>query len=113
MSLLKTMTALSLAATLSIGSALAADLSLYSDKTPWNAGMTGLADIASKASGATVKLQEITPSDKYLFLSATIVREIAVLGGDISAFVLATCGKQQQQQFNFVAIETIRNWCNR
>ena len=29
----------------------------------------------------------LTPSDKYLFLSATIVREMAVLGGDISAFV--------------------------
>jgi pantetheine-phosphate adenylyltransferase len=29
----------------------------------------------------------LTPSDKYLFLSATIVREIALLGGDISAFV--------------------------
>ena len=29
----------------------------------------------------------LTPSDKYLFLSATIVREIAVLGGEISAFV--------------------------
>jgi pantetheine-phosphate adenylyltransferase len=29
----------------------------------------------------------LTPSDKDLFLSATIVREIAVLGGDISAFV--------------------------
>ena len=29
----------------------------------------------------------LTPSDKYLFLSATSVREIAVLGGDISAFV--------------------------
>ena len=29
----------------------------------------------------------LMPSDKYLFLSATIVREIAVLGGDISAFV--------------------------
>jgi len=31
----------------------------------------------------------LTPSDKYLFLSATIVREIAVLGGDVSAFVHA------------------------
>ena len=31
----------------------------------------------------------LTPSDKYLFLSATIVREIAVLGGDITAFVHA------------------------
>jgi pantetheine-phosphate adenylyltransferase len=29
----------------------------------------------------------LTPSDKYLFLSATIVREIAVLGGDVTAFV--------------------------
>jgi pantetheine-phosphate adenylyltransferase len=29
----------------------------------------------------------LTPSDRYLFLSATIVREIAVLGGDITAFV--------------------------
>jgi len=29
----------------------------------------------------------LTPSDTYLFLSATIVREIAVLGGDVSAFV--------------------------
>jgi pantetheine-phosphate adenylyltransferase len=29
----------------------------------------------------------LTPSDRYLFLSATIVREIAVLGGDVSDFV--------------------------
>jgi pantetheine-phosphate adenylyltransferase len=29
----------------------------------------------------------LTPSDRYLFLSATIVREIAVLGGDITSFV--------------------------
>ena len=34
-----------------------------------------------------VETMFLTPSDKYLFLSATIVREIAVLGGDISAFV--------------------------
>jgi pantetheine-phosphate adenylyltransferase len=36
----------------------------------------------------------LTPSDKYLFLSATIVREIAVLGGDISAFVHPVTAKQ-------------------
>jgi multiple sugar transport system substrate-binding protein len=65
MSFIRTMTAVSLAATLSMGTAFAADLALYSDKTPWNVGMTGLADIASKSSGATIKLQEITPSDKY------------------------------------------------
>jgi len=29
----------------------------------------------------------LTPSDTYLFLSATIVREIAVLGGDVASFV--------------------------
>lgn len=29
----------------------------------------------------------LTPSDKYQFISSTFVREIAVLGGDISAFV--------------------------
>jgi len=36
----------------------------------------------------------LTPSDKYLFLSATIVREIAVLGGDIAAFVHPVTAKQ-------------------
>ena len=29
----------------------------------------------------------LTPSDQYQFISSTFVREIAVLGGDISAFV--------------------------
>ena len=29
----------------------------------------------------------LTPDEKYMFISATIVREIAVLGGDITAFV--------------------------
>jgi pantetheine-phosphate adenylyltransferase len=29
----------------------------------------------------------LTPDEKYMFISATIVREIAVLGGDASAFV--------------------------
>ena len=43
MSFMKTITAVSLAAALSTGTAFAADLALYSDKTPWNAGMTKLA----------------------------------------------------------------------
>lgn len=34
-----------------------------------------------------VETMFLTPSDKYLFISATIVREIAVLGGDVSDFV--------------------------
>lgn len=38
----------------------------------------------------------LTPSDKYLFLSATIVREIAVLGGDISAFVHPATAQRMQ-----------------
>ena len=34
-----------------------------------------------------VETMFLTPSDKYMFLSATIVREIATLGGDVSDFV--------------------------
>ena len=40
----------------------------------------------------------LTPSDKYLFLSATIVREIAVLGGDISAFVHPLTAERMRQK---------------
>ncbi|MDP1557564.1 MAG: pantetheine-phosphate adenylyltransferase [Nitrosomonas sp.] len=29
----------------------------------------------------------MTPSEKYMFISATIVREIAILGGDVDKFV--------------------------
>ncbi len=29
----------------------------------------------------------LTPGEKYMFISATIVREIAVLGGDVEKFV--------------------------
>ena len=34
-----------------------------------------------------VETMFLTPSDKYMFISATIVREIATLGGDVSEFV--------------------------
>jgi pantetheine-phosphate adenylyltransferase len=40
----------------------------------------------------------LTPSDKYLFLSATIVREIAVLGGDISEFVHPVTAKRMRDK---------------
>ena len=40
----------------------------------------------------------LTPSDKYLFLSATIVREIAVLGGDISAFVHPVTAQRMRER---------------
>lgn len=65
MSLLRTIGAIGLATTLSVGVAGAQELALYSDKTPWNTGMAGLAEAASAASGATIKLQEVTPTDKY------------------------------------------------
>jgi pantetheine-phosphate adenylyltransferase len=29
----------------------------------------------------------LTPSEQYMFISATMVREIAVLGGDVGKFV--------------------------
>lgn len=29
----------------------------------------------------------LTPSDQYMFISSTLVREVAVLGGDVSKFV--------------------------
>jgi pantetheine-phosphate adenylyltransferase len=29
----------------------------------------------------------LTPAEQYMFISATIVREIATLGGDVSPFV--------------------------
>jgi pantetheine-phosphate adenylyltransferase len=32
----------------------------------------------------------LTPSERYLFISATLVREIALLGGDVSKFVHAS-----------------------
>lgn len=34
-----------------------------------------------------VETMFLTPSDKYMFISATIVREIATLGGDVVDFV--------------------------
>ena len=34
-----------------------------------------------------VETMFLTPSDKYMFISATIVREIATLGGDVRDFV--------------------------
>jgi multiple sugar transport system substrate-binding protein len=89
MSLLRTMTALSLMATLSVGTALAADLNLYSDKTPWDAGMSGIADIASKASGATIKLQDITPTDKYQAFMQT-----SIAGNNVPAFFTWWNGQQ-------------------
>jgi pantetheine-phosphate adenylyltransferase len=36
----------------------------------------------------------LTPSEQHMFISATLVREIAVLGGDVSKFVHPFVGKR-------------------
>jgi pantetheine-phosphate adenylyltransferase len=36
----------------------------------------------------------LTPSEQHMFISATLVREIAVLGGDVSKFVHPLVGKR-------------------
>ena len=36
----------------------------------------------------------LTPSAKHMFISATLVREIAPLGGDVSEFVHPTVAKK-------------------
>ena len=36
----------------------------------------------------------LTPSEQHMFISATLVREIAVLGGDVAKFVHPTVGKR-------------------
>ena len=34
----------------------------------------------------------LTPSEQYMFISASMVREIALLGGDVSQFVQPVVG---------------------
>ena len=36
----------------------------------------------------------LTPGEQHMFISATLVREIATLGGDVSKFVHPTVGKR-------------------
>ncbi|HZY67735.1 MAG TPA: extracellular solute-binding protein [Devosia sp.] len=89
MSFLKTMTAISLAAMTTLGAASAQELSLYSDKTPWNAGMVGLAKAGSDASGLTITLQEVTPTDKYQAFMQT-----SIASNNVPAFFTWWNGQQ-------------------
>ena len=41
----------------------------------------------------------LTPSEKYSFISSTLVREIATLDGDISEFVHPSVGKALAERF--------------
>jgi len=42
----------------------------------------------------------LTPADEYMFISATMVREIAKLGGDVSKFVHPVVMDQLRQKIN-------------
>jgi pantetheine-phosphate adenylyltransferase len=45
-----------------------------------------------------VETMFLTPSDQYQFISGTIVREIAILGGDVSKFVFPSVEKWLKQK---------------
>jgi len=45
-----------------------------------------------------VETMFLTPSDQYQFISGTIVREIAILGGDVSKFVFPSVNRWLQQK---------------
>jgi pantetheine-phosphate adenylyltransferase len=40
----------------------------------------------------------LTPSEKYMFISATMVREVALFGGDASQFVPPSVGERLQRK---------------
>ncbi|MFM9914150.1 MAG: pantetheine-phosphate adenylyltransferase [Methylophilaceae bacterium] len=40
----------------------------------------------------------LTPADKYMFISASLVREVAALGGDVSKFVSPLVAAELQQK---------------
>jgi len=42
----------------------------------------------------------LTPGERYMFISATMVREIASLGGDVSKFVQPQVGARLVEKFN-------------
>ncbi len=47
----------------------------------------------------------LTPGEQYMFISATMVREIASLGGDVSKFVQPQVGARLAEKFNSRLIE--------
>jgi pantetheine-phosphate adenylyltransferase len=50
-----------------------------------------------------VETMFMTPSDQYQFISGTIVREIAQLGGDVSKFVFPSVEKRLQDKVGPIA----------
>ena len=61
------------------------------------AGSTEKVTIFSGVACATSSMF-MTPSDQYQFISGTIVREIAQLGGDVSKFVFPSVEKRLQDK---------------
>ncbi len=51
----------------------------------------------------------LTPSDQYQFISGTIVREIAVLGGDVSKFVFPSVDRWLQKKIAANAAAALAN----
>ena len=47
-----------------------------------------------------VETMFLTPSDQYQFISGTIVREIAILGGDVSKFVFPSVEKWLKEKMS-------------
>ena len=45
------------------------------------------ADLSNRHLTQDVETAFLTPTDKYTFISSTLVREVAALGGDITEFV--------------------------
>ena len=48
---------------------------------------------------ANIETVFLTPAENYTFLSATMVKEVARLGGDISSFVHPTVAKVLQERY--------------
>jgi len=89
MSFMKTMTAVSIVAALGASSALAQDLTLYSDKTGWNPGISAMTDAAGTAAGVKIKVQDLTPTDKYQAFMQT-----SIAGNNVPAFFTWWNGQQ-------------------
>ncbi len=49
-----------------------------------------------------VETMFLTPDERYGFISSTLVREVARLGGDVSQFVGEEIAQALQEQFGFM-----------
>jgi pantetheine-phosphate adenylyltransferase len=54
----------------------------------------------NRSLGPELETLFLTPSEKYTFISSSVIKSIAQLQGDISAFVPACVQAQLKQKFN-------------